>query len=136
MRSPLIIGHHVLPVLLWPFAVLSHRANPMVLFYVLTEITNLGQHGRMLLLKLGYEQTTLYKWVGTSWVVVFFLIRILPSPYMLYHLLRGDYAPYSALEFGITIFFCPLPFILNSYWFYMLFAGVIRFLTKRDRKRA
>ena len=40
VRSPLIIGHHVLSVLIWPYAVLQHRGLVMILFFVLTEITN------------------------------------------------------------------------------------------------
>lgn len=130
VRSPLIIGHHVLPVLLWPFAALRHRAVPVVLFFVFTELSNIGQHGRMLLLKLGYERSTAYRYIGTGWVVAFFFIRILPSPYMGYHMLHGNYAAFSPFEFGVTLACTPLPFILNSYWFYLLFTGVVKFLAR------
>lgn len=134
VRSPLIIGHHVLPVLLWPFAVLHHRATPMVLFFIFTEISNVGQHGRMVMLKLGYDRTAAYRFIGTAWVVFFFLIRILPSPFMFFHLVYGNYAPFSAFEFYVTVVCSPLPFILNSYWFYLLYHGVVKFLTRRPAR--
>ena len=40
MRSPLMLAHHVLPVLFWPYCVLNNRALPVVLFFVLTEVRN------------------------------------------------------------------------------------------------
>lgn len=85
----------------------------------------------MILLRLGHEETILYKIVGVSWVVVFFLVRILPSPYVLYHLVNGHYAAFSTFEFWSCVCTTPLPFALNSYWFYLLFTGVVKFLSKR-----
>lgn len=130
MRSPLIIGHHIIPVLTWPYCALNGRALPIVLFFIITEVTNVGQHGRMLLLKLGFEETRVYRIVGVSWVVSFFVVRILPSPYLFFHLVNGNYVDFSTGEFWCVFFLTPLPFILNSYWFYLLFTGVVRFLTK------
>ena len=42
------------------------------------QITNVGQHGRKLLQKLGYEHTKLYVFNGVSWTISFFVVRILP----------------------------------------------------------
>jgi hypothetical protein len=38
MRSPLLIGHHVLPIIFWPYCALNERALPIVLFFVITEV--------------------------------------------------------------------------------------------------
>ena len=38
MRSPLIIGHHIIPVLTWPYCALNSRALPIVLFFIITEV--------------------------------------------------------------------------------------------------
>jgi len=135
MRSPLIIGHHIVPVLTWPYCALNSRALPFVLFFIITELTNIGQHLRMMLLKLGLEEVFLYSIVGVTWVLSFFVIRILPSPYLFYHLVEGNYAAFSQGEFWCVFFLTPLPFILNSYWFYLLFTGVVRFLTKSKPSR-
>lgn len=87
----------------------------------------------MILLKFGLEEVFMYSIIGVSWVVSFFMIRILPSPYLFYHLVNGNYDSYSPGEFWCVFFLTPLPFILNSYWFYLLFTGVVRFLTKSRR---
>jgi hypothetical protein len=116
MRSPLIVGHHLLPLVLWPcdggnltlvvrrgfpeggghfflyrYVCLQDKAVVLALFFGLTEFTNVGQHTRMLLLKLGYESTRLYTVIGVSWVTAFFLIRILPSPFIFYLIVRGGH---------------------------------------------
>ena len=98
MRSPLIIGHHILPVVFWPYCALNRRAVPIVLFFILTEVTNIGQHARMVFLKLGLEEKLAYTIIGVSWVIGFFVVRILPSPYLAYQLLKGSYAEYSNYE--------------------------------------
>jgi len=136
MRSPLMIAHHVLPVLFWPYCVLNSRMLPMVLFFVLTEVSNIGQHSRILLEKFELKHSRLYAVVGTSWVVLFFLVRIAPSPYLFFELVNGNFAEYSRLEYAIMFVTTPLPFILNSYWFYLLVAGLSRFFEKKSQAAA
>ena len=131
MRAPLIIGHHMLPCLFWPYCTLNSRALPVIMFFILTELTNIGQHCRMILLKLGLEGKKIYTFIGVSWVISFFVIRIAPSPYFFYHLVNGNYAAYTNWEFWCVFFLTPLPFILNSYWFYLLVSGVVKHLTKK-----
>jgi len=131
MRSPLIIGHHLLPVLYWPYCALNARALAVVLFFVCTELSNFGQHLRMILLKLSLEDTHVYRFISVSWVVAFFLVRILPSPYVFFHLVNGNYAAFSPYQFWCVFFLTPLPFIFNSLWFYFLVTGVVKFLSKK-----
>ena len=38
-RQPLIIGHHVLSIIFFPYAMLSHRSAVIVLFFIVTEVT-------------------------------------------------------------------------------------------------
>ena len=86
----------------------------------------------MILLKLGLEDQRIYAIIGVAWVMSFFLVRILPSPYLFYHLVNGSYAQFTPSEFWCVFFLTPLPFILNSYWFYLLFSGVLKFLYKKN----
>jgi len=134
LRKPLIIGHHVLSVLIWPYAVLHHRGLYMILFFIATEITNVNQHLRMVLLKLGKEKSKLYVINGVLWVVVFFVVRIVPTPYVIQRMLRSSYAEYSQFDFNLCVLSTPIPFMLNGYWFYLLFSGVVKFLTKKKDK--
>ena len=53
------------------------------------------------------------------------------QPYLFNHLVNGNYQAYSSWEFWCVFFLTPLPFILNSYWFYLLVTGVLKHLSKR-----
>lgn len=130
VRSPLIIVHHVLSVLFFPYATLRHRSVLFVLFFVLTEITNIGQHGRMMLLKLRLEHTKAYLVNGVTWAIAFFVVRILPSPFLFYKMVFGSYEAFSAFDFYLAILLMPVPFLLNAYWFYLILRGVFKFLSK------
>jgi hypothetical protein len=44
VRHPLLIGHHVLSILFFPYATLRHRSLLVVLFFVFTEV---GLAGRL-----------------------------------------------------------------------------------------
>lgn len=135
VRSPLIILHHAFSFVLFPYATLRHRSILLVLFFVSTELTNLGQHLRILLLKLGHEASRLYLWNGVAWAVAFFVVRILPSPYFFYKLVSSSYEQYSTFDFYLAAATVPLPFMLNSFWFYMLSIGVLNFRNKWQRMR-
>ena len=76
VRSPLILGHHLISVLIWPYGVLRHRLVFLILFFVSTEATNVGQHTRILLLKTGCDGTRFYLANGIGWAVAFFVVRM------------------------------------------------------------
>lgn len=135
LGTPIMIGHHVLSVLAFPYAVLRHRCVVFVLFFLCTEITGVPQHVRMLMLKFGLEDKPYYTIVGISWTVSFFFVRILPSPFLIYSLASNSWAAFTAFDFIFSMVTVPLPFLLNAYWFYALVAGVLKFLAKSSVKR-
>ena len=128
VRHPLLLGHHLLSILFFPYATLRHRALLVVLFFVCTEVTNIGQHVRIILLKLGHERSRIYLVNGVAWAVSFFVVRILPSPYLFYKMADCSYAAFSRADFVVAWATMPIPFVLNSFWFYLLASGVLRFL--------
>ena len=86
----------------------------------------------MMLLRLGLDTHFAYTIIGVTWVAAFFVVRILPSPYLFFYMVNGNYAAFSAFEFWTFFFTTPLPFMLNSYWFYLLFVGIVKFLNKKN----
>ena len=68
---------------------------------------------------------------GIGWAVAFFVVRILPTPYLFYKMVYSSYERYSHLEFRVAICTMPIPFMLNSFWFYLLFTGVMKFIRKK-----
>jgi len=136
MRSPLIIMHHLLSVAFFPYATCSHRCVLLVLFFVATEITNIGQHLRIILQKLGFEKSRSYMINGVSWAVGFVLIRILPAPFFMYKILSGSYAQFSTFDFLLASLLMPIPFMLNAFWFYMIVLGVFKAVGKGKKPAA
>ena len=95
------------------------------------QVTNIGQHVRIILLRLGYERSRLYLINGVAWAVSFFVVRILPSPYIFYKMVDCSYKDYSRTDFIIAWMTMPIPFVLNSFWFHLLASGVrARFLAR------
>jgi hypothetical protein len=98
-------------------------------------VTNIGQHMRMLMVKFKLEGYFIYKIVGVTWCVGFFLVRILPSPYVLYQLLSADYSKFSGYQFWCVVLLTPLPFLLNGFWFFLIASGVVKFLKKSSKAK-
>ena len=93
-------------------------------------MTNIGQHVRIILMRLGRERSRLYIINGVAWAASFFVVRILPSPYLFYKMVDCSYSAYSTTDFVIAWLTMPIPFVLNSFWFHLLATGVMRFLAK------
>lgn len=94
------------------------------------QVTNVGQHVRIILLRLGRERSRLYVLNGVAWAAVFFMVRILPSPYLFYKMVDCSYKDYSTADFVIAWLTMPIPFVLNSFWFHLLASGVSRFMAR------
>ena len=139
LGTPTILAHHVLSLVGFPYATLRHLCVPFVQFFILTEATGLLQHACMLLLKLDREGTPLYFIVGVSWTVSFFLVRIMPSPWLIYELVWKDSSrhlwasAFTPFDFWFGVCTLPLPFLLNAYWGYLLAAGALKVLRKGRR---
>ena len=134
-RQPLIIGHHILSIIFFPYAALSHRSLLIVLFFIVTEVTNFGQNARIILLRLGHEHTTLYLVNGVCWAASFFIVRIVPSPFLFYAMVYGSYEHFSDADFYIAASTMPIPFLLNSFWFWLLVSGLRKLLEKEKKFR-
>ena len=49
---------------------------------------------------------------------------------------HSSYAAFTAVEFGLFIVSVPIPFVLNSFWFYLLFVGLCKFIAKKDKLKS
>jgi len=128
--SHLMMGHHVLSLLLWPASVVSRAGSFYVLCFLAAEISTpllnvvvffLPSHGIT-----GLGRTLL----GAVLIVVFFLVRVLPSPFLLYGLWSSfnrdqwrDVNPVVTVAAAVSI---PIPSFLFAYWFTMIILGTIK----------
>jgi hypothetical protein len=139
-RTALNFGHHLLSLMLWPWAMLNHRAVVIVEYYAFTEITGAFQHLRTLMARLGHDTSPLYVANGAAWTLSFFIVRILPLPYFLYLYVYWQwyrtYEPCSAVMAWVATFALPIPWMLNVFWFCLLAKGVSGFLAKYNRKKS
>ena len=62
--------------------------------------------------------------------------RIAPSPYLFFELVNGNFILYSSLEYAVMFVTTPLPFVLNSYWFYLLVVGLNRVYERQKQVAA
>jgi len=136
-RTALNFVHHLLSIVIWPWSMLGHRAVPFCEFFAFTEITSILQNSRMIMARLGHDSSPLYVAVGLGWTLSFFVVRILPTPYMLYLWVQyiETCESVSMLMYVVGICTIPVPFLLNAYWFYCLIQGLAKFLAKYNSKK-
>lgn len=128
--------HHAISLVMWPYAVLTHRSALFVAYYLTTELTNVGQNLFHFCNKCA-APPQLTAVVGVGWLLAFFVVRIVPLPWLVYQYvtlhLQGAVGQ-TAVETGISLLTIPLPFMLNIYWFKMLVSKGLRML-KGDAKK-
>mmetsp|Transcript_3545 Transcript_3545/g.7972 ORF Transcript_3545/g.7972 Transcript_3545/m.7972 type:complete len:140 (-) Transcript_3545:401-820(-) len=118
----LMWGHHCISLVMWPYSVLTHKSTLFVTFYLCTEVTNVGQNLFHFANKSG-ANTKLTLAIGVLWILSFFVVRIVPLPWLIYHYVSlhasGGVGQTTAetIASALTV---PLPFMLNIYWFKML----------------
>jgi len=138
-RTALNFVHHLLSIVIWPWSMLGHRAVPFCEFFAFTEITSILQNSRMIMARLGHDSSPLYAAVGLSWTLSFFVVRILPGPYLLYLaayiVMHNTWQPISLFMRWLGILTIPLPFLLNFYWFCLMIKGLVGFLKKYNSKK-
>jgi hypothetical protein len=81
-------GHHLLSLLIWPYALLRSRLSVFAVYFMATELTNIGQNIFWLASKGGLAPG-LAAPLGLLWLLSFLLVRILPLPWLSYAYLDG-----------------------------------------------
>ncbi|KAL1502979.1 hypothetical protein AB1Y20_011049 [Prymnesium parvum] len=122
--------HHSVSLVLWPYSVLTNKCAFFVSFFLFTEITNIGQNIFHACNKgnLGSKITAV---VGSCWLVSFFVVRIVPMPWLVYHYVKLHWeggVGQTGLETVVSLVTIPLPWMLNTYWFILLSMKAIRML--------
>ena len=121
----IMLMHHIVSLLVWPTS-MSHRAGAFfVVYFLSTEVTNIGQNAFMLADRTGSSATLP---IGVTWMLSFFVVRILPIPLLLYMYamnLRSD-CPMPLWIRGTAAITLPVPLALNAYWFSKMVAKAMR----------
>lgn len=116
--------HHVVSLLVWTFSVLTHRSSFFVSWLLTTELSNIGNNLYELAKLRKYSDGAVTR-IGLLWIVSFFLVRIVPAPYIAYAygLLLRTGCGLSTFERVVSLITVPIPMMLNGWWAYLMIAG-------------
>lgn len=148
LASPIMWVHHGVSILVWPvrlccctlifaqYAALTSKGHWYLNFLLFTEITNIGQHLRILIDKLGYKEHPVRIINGICWTLSFFVVRIAPIPYVLWEVLfvGQNLASFTTLDYVLIWITALIPVMMNTYWFYLIVTGLLAALTKGKAK--
>jgi len=129
VHSPLMVMHHVMSVIVWPISFLSQRGMWYVLYFMSTELSTPMLHLTLFFLpKHGLAESTIFLPVGVGMLAVFFLVRVLPIPFVLYSM-KATWNFWEPTDWPIFMIWAatiPIPPLLNSYWFFRLLQGATK----------
>lgn len=138
----LTLLHHVFATLAWSLAIYMRCCQWHMCFWLLAEMSTPLVNARFMLAECKAAKTTAYLINGSSMFVVFFVVRVMPLPWLLY-----NFAMYDATQiYGVggpayTVWFTFTLIVhtsLQTYWFGLMAKGVLKLLgyIKKTEKKA
>ena len=147
--------HHLLAILIWPYALIASRSAVFAVYFLATECTNVGQNLYVLTSKgqlFGRSASRIEAAIGGLWILSFFALRVAVLPYLgnAYlnsHFLVPTDAPkielvsrenaygcgLGPIEWGVSVVSIALPVAMNQFWFCKMLAKVWRMATGTSR---
>eukprot|EP00762_Andalucia_godoyi_P007136 ANDGO_01874.mRNA.1 Transmembrane protein 56 homolog B len=132
--------HHATAGLLFPFCTFGIQAAQFYgLVFTITEVSTPFVNLRWQLYTVGRDKTQLYLGNGVALVVVFFVVRIVMYPFIVYHLASNTPAIVHELGIGVALAYwlgTAVGGLLNHYWFYLLAKGLLKKIREAKKSRA
>lgn len=133
MRRPLylqMMAHHVLSVVLWPYAFSVSACVVAVGYFMATEVTNIFLNTRWFLAErnVGGALMAIY---GAIFFLVYTVGRILTIPFAVWVVISTNWTAYAAartrpvLDTFLTLT-CVIPFALNIFWYSLILKGLVK----------
>ena len=122
--------HHGISLIVWPYSAFRGNVFFFVLYYLGTEVTNIGQNSYLLLREF---KSPLEKPVAAAWMLSFSIVRVLPVPLLLYiyaEMFWLQSCGLPKLDLWIGRLTVPIPVGLNLMWFSMMIQKVQRMMSK------
>eukprot|EP00658_Telonema_sp_P-2_P037059 TRINITY_DN26693_c0_g1_i3.p1 TRINITY_DN26693_c0_g1~~TRINITY_DN26693_c0_g1_i3.p1 ORF type:complete len:247 (-),score=43.07 TRINITY_DN26693_c0_g1_i3:195-935(-) len=136
LTTALFVVHHVVSIAVWPYAALTGKAHYYLNFLMFTEVTSIGQHGRILIDSLGLKQHPIRILNGAVWMISFFLVRLVPVPYLVWEqlIIGQNLQVFSSVDHAVLWLTFPIPVMMNSYWFYLIATGLVSAVSPKPDK--
>jgi hypothetical protein len=127
--------HHVVSFLVWPYAFANGIAVWFITYFLVTEVTNIGQN-LFLLADRGKIVPGAIP-IGVAWAFSFAVVRVAPVPHLLYSYLKlfilQNPVQLGTMEWIVTLSTVPIPIALNLYWFYKIVKKASRMLFPKPK---
>ena len=126
--------HHVISLIVWPYSAFRGNVFFFVLYYLGTEVTNIGQNSYLLLREF---KSPLERHVAATWMMGFFFVRVLPVPVLLYiyaEMFWLQSCGLPTLDLWIGRLTVPIPVGLNLMWFSMMIRKAQRMMSKAAKQ--
>ena len=127
----------VISLFVWPYGIIKGKAAYFVLYYMTTELTNIGQNLYLVLreFKSSFEMP-----IAVLWMLSFFVVRVLPVPWLLYVLIRivsqgADSCSITVFDLSLSLVTVPIPIGLNLFWFSKMVAKAQRMVNKTKKAK-
>ena len=130
--------HHVLSLLVWPYALVKNLNAVFVTYFLATEITNIGQNIFLIASRSRIFGSGLDLPIGIAWAFTFLVARVLPVPFIVYAYVRTlvltpGGCGMETYEYLITLVTVPIPIALNLFWFYKIVSKARRMISKKKK---
>jgi len=124
--------HHIFSLFIWPYSVVEGKGTVFTVYFLATEVTNIGQNLFLLVNRAKLLPKVLEAPIGITWMLSFFIVRVLPVPFFAWVYLKVVVMQDCGLTTGetaVAAIFVPIPFALNLYWFNKMVAKAKRMLS-------
>jgi hypothetical protein len=127
--------HHIVSLLVWPYAFMSSACVFFVVYFLATEVTNIGQNLFLLSNKIDLFPGGIV--IGSLWALSFFVVRVVPVPWLVYaycKLFLFQSCGLSTFQLVLGLVTVPIPMCLNLYWFYLIYRKAMSMLFGKQKK--
>mmetsp|Transcript_22842 Transcript_22842/g.77819 ORF Transcript_22842/g.77819 Transcript_22842/m.77819 type:complete len:330 (+) Transcript_22842:16-1005(+) len=131
-----MIGHHVVSLMIWPYAVANHLAIGYITYLLSTEFTSVWMNLRWIhkALKQDKLANAAFVFVAVMFLLSYTVIRVIPIPWVLWLTVRFDKSKMTWYEAFVAWVTIPIPALLNGFWYNLILKGVVQMLRGPDKK--
>jgi len=124
----LFIVHHILSMILWPYALTRGLCAYHINWFLISECTNFNMSLRWYMVKLNMTKSKVYLLNGLSWIPLFLGVRVLVIPSLFKSYWYSDWSVFTPEQVWIARVTLPIPSLLNVYWARQIVQGAVQFL--------
>ena len=124
----LFIVHHLLSIVLWPYALTRGLCVYHINWFLVSEATNFNMSLRWYFVKLDKTASKAYLLNGLAWIPLFMGIRVAVIPKLFQLYFSGDWSVFTGVEYWLARTTLPIPSLLNLYWARQIIDGAVQHL--------